>query len=97
MPFVQAKSTILHNGTEYLAGETFEVTDEQAPGLFEAEVVVAARDAVEAEVVEGDGLDDKKFDELKEIATAEGIDIADLKSKDALREAIRAKRDAVEA
>lgn len=41
---------------------------------------------------QGDGLDDLSLDQLKSLASDEGIDIKDLKTRAALREAVRAKR-----
>lgn len=95
---VQALSNISHDGEEYKAGQTLEVTAEQAEALIEAGAASKGRQAKEGEVIEDqddvvtDGLDKLGFKDLQELATTEGVDIAELKSKDALREAIRAKR-----
>ena len=76
-----------------------EVANEQSEALIEAGVAKAGRQVQEVKVVEdeaelpqGDFLEELGFEVLKEIATTEGIEIAQLESIDALREAIRAKR-----
>lgn len=100
MPTVTALSNILHDGEEYKKGESIDVTKEQAEALLEAGVAKNGRVTVDAQVIEdtteeevdeGDGLDGLGFDALKDRAIADGIDVADLRSKDALRAAIRAK------
>lgn len=50
----------------------------------------------EDEVLQSDGLDDMKFDELKAVATAEEVSMEGVRSKAALTEAIRAKRAELE-
>ncbi len=94
---VTALSNISHDGQDYVKGDSIDVTKDQAAALVEAGVATKSRAeaAQEAKVVEqppvGDGLDDLGFKVLKDRAIAEGFDITELKSKDALRGAIRAK------
>lgn len=94
---VKALSTILHDGKEYSEGDTLELTQEQADALIGAHVATSGRaeKAQEGEVVKtqpaGDGLDELGFQVLKDRAVEAGIDVTELKSKDALREALRAK------
>lgn len=102
MSTVTALSNINHDGDDYAKGDTIEVSAEQAKALIESGAAKKGRVTVDAEVIEDevvvedevvndDGLDGLGFDALKERAIADGIDVADLRSKDALREAIRAK------
>lgn len=52
MATITALSTIEHDGHEYLAGETIEVTADQASALIEAGVARKGKGVIEGEVVE---------------------------------------------